>query len=109
MEVFRVFDAVRRLQQIIDAPMGNEKERILSILPFRLCSYDAGLGDRASMGIRIFSVRKGELTFGVLHTPTSRVFIFESFNDPADTLKLRRIVQRKVSGISRGYVIKEFK
>ena len=108
MDVFRVFDAVRRLQQITDAPMGNEKDRIFAILPCRLCSYDAGLGDRASMAIRVISVRKGELTFGVLHTPTSRVFIFESFDDPADTLKLRRIVQRKVPGIPRGYVIKEF-
>lgn len=108
MEVFRVFDAVRRLEQLIDSPMGAEMDRIFAILPFRLCSYDAGLGERGSLGVRIISVRARDLTFEVLHKPTSRSFLFESFDDPADTLRLRRIVQRKAPGIPRGYVLKEF-
>ena len=106
--MFRVFDAVKRLQQLIDLPLGKEADRIFAIKPFRLGLYDAGLGDRSSLGIRIISVRKGELTFEVLHKPTSRSFLFESFDDPSDTLKLRRIVQRKAHGIPRGYILKEF-
>jgi hypothetical protein len=90
--MFTVYGMMSHVHALQQSGVENDAEmnRMGGILPYRLINHSKLLDDSKHLVIRVMSKKQHSIVFGVMHTPSSRTFIFETYNDRDDTLVFRR-------------------